>query len=71
MSIIPDPRYCPVLIKNKRRGIPNNKVSKRNWTMKMGPNSMERIANRLMLNIPSVQLKHAKRKLKLCGHLRI
>ena len=71
ISIMPEPRYCPVLIKNKRSGIPNSNVSNRNWTMKMGPNSIERIAKRLILNIPRVQLKHAKRKLKLWGHLRI
>ena len=65
MSIMPDPKYCPVLIKNNRSGIPNSNVSRRNWTMKIGPNSIERIANRLILNIPRVQLKHAKRKLKL------
>ena len=71
MSIIPDPKYWPVLTKNKRSGIPNSNVSRRNWTMKIGPNSMERIAKRLILNMPIVQLKQAKRKLKLWGHLRI
>ena len=71
ISIIPEPRYCPVLTKNRSRGIPKRRLSSRNCTMNIGPNSMDKIANRLILNMPRVQLKQAKRKLKLWGQRRI
>ena len=65
MSMMPDPRYCPMEAKNSMRGIPKRRERKRNWTRKTAPNSTVRTANRETENIPMVAEKAANKKLKL------
>jgi hypothetical protein len=35
MSMIPDPRYCPMEAKKVSMGMPNNSDSSKNWMRKM------------------------------------
>ena len=68
MSMIPEPRYCPVDRKKVRRGTPKQRERRRNWTMKTAPKSMVRMAKRDMLNMPRMVPRAAKKKLWGWGH---